>query len=90
LIGYYQLFGWGNHHASSSDISEARVCIAYVTRLYDKTKGAQYAPIIEEDDDARVKLLLDKTKGAQYAPIIENNNEAGGTAAHGVQYYLNN
>ena len=37
-----------------------------------------------------VKLLYDKTKGAQYAPIIEDNNEAGGTAAHGVQYYLNN
>ena len=87
MIGYYQLFGWGNHHASSSDIFKARVC---VTRLYDKTKGAQYAPIIEEDDEARVKLLLDKTKGAQYAPIIEDNNEAGGTAAHGVQYYLNN
>jgi hypothetical protein len=73
--------------ASSSDIFEARVC---VTRLYDKTKGAQYTPIIEEDDEARVKLLLDKTKGAQYAPIIEDNNEAGGTAAHRVQYYLNN
>jgi hypothetical protein len=40
-----------------------------MTRLYDKTKGAQYAPIIEEDDEARVKLLLHKTKGAQYAPI---------------------
>jgi hypothetical protein len=39
--------------------------------LYDKTKGAQYAQIIEEDDEARVKLLYDKTKGAQYAPIIE-------------------
>jgi hypothetical protein len=50
----------------------------------------QYAPIIEEDDEARVKLLLDKTKGAQYASIIEDNNEAGGTATHGVQYYLNN
>jgi hypothetical protein len=87
LIGYYQLFGGGNHHALSSDIFEARVC---VTRLYDKTKGAQYTPIIEEDDEARVKLLLDKTKGAQYAPIIEDNNEAGGTSAHGVQYYLNN
>jgi hypothetical protein len=46
-----------------------------VTRLYDKTKGPQYAPIIEEDDKARVKLLLDKTKGAQYAPIIEDNNK---------------
>jgi hypothetical protein len=27
---YCALFGWGNHHASSSDIFEARVC---VTRL---------------------------------------------------------
>jgi hypothetical protein len=26
----------------------------------------------------------------QYASIIEDNNEAGGTAAYGVQYYLNN
>jgi hypothetical protein len=25
--------------------------------LCDKTKGAQYAPLIEEDDEARVKLL---------------------------------
>jgi hypothetical protein len=32
--------------------------------LYDKSKGAQYAQIIEEDDKARVKLLYDKTKGA--------------------------
>jgi hypothetical protein len=72
---HYVCVGWGNHHASSSNISEARVCVAYVTRLYDKTKGPQYAPIIEEDDQARVKLLLDKTKGAQYAPIIEDNNE---------------
>jgi hypothetical protein len=54
--------------------------------LCDKTKGAQY----EEDDEARVKLLYDKTKGAQYVSIIEDNNEAGGTATHGVQYYLNN
>jgi hypothetical protein len=61
-----------------------------VIKLYDKTKGAQYVPIIEEDDEARVKLLLDKTKCAQYASIIKDNNEAGGTAAHGVQYYLNN
>jgi hypothetical protein len=61
-----------------------------MTRLYDKTKGAQYAPIIEEDDESQVKLLLDKTKCAQYASIIEDNNEAGDTAAHGVQYYLNN
>jgi hypothetical protein len=90
LIEYYQLFGWGNHHASSSDIFEARVYVTYVTRLYDKTKCAQYASIIEEYDKARVKLLYDKTKGAQYAPIIENNNEAGGIAAHGIQYYLNN
>jgi hypothetical protein len=30
---------------------------AYVIRLYDKIKGAQYALIIEEDDEARVKLL---------------------------------
>jgi hypothetical protein len=48
------------HHTSYpiiSDISEARVYVAYVTRLYDKTKGAQYAPIIEEDDESRVKLL---------------------------------
>jgi hypothetical protein len=36
---------------------QARVCVAYVTRLYDKTKVAQYASIIEEDDKARVKLL---------------------------------
>jgi hypothetical protein len=90
LIEYYQLFGWGNHHASSSDISEARVCVTYVTRLYDKTKGAQYASIIEEYDKARVKLLYDKTKDAHYAPIIEDNNKVGGTVAHGVQYYLNN
>jgi hypothetical protein len=60
------------------------------TLLCDKTKSVQYAPIIKEDDEARVKLLLDKTKCAQYASIIEDNNEAGGTAAHGVQYYLNN
>jgi hypothetical protein len=33
--------------------------------LCDKTKGAQYVLIIEEDDEARVKLLYDKTKGAQ-------------------------
>jgi hypothetical protein len=33
--------------------------------LYDKTKAAQYAPILEEDDEARVKVLYDKTKGAQ-------------------------
>jgi hypothetical protein len=60
LIGYYQLFGWGNHHHHTSyNIRQA------------KTKGAQYAQIIEEDDEARVKLLYDKTKGAQYAPIIE-------------------
>jgi hypothetical protein len=45
---------------------------------------------IEEDHEARVKLLLNKTKGAQYALIIEDNNESGGTAAHRVQYYLNN
>jgi hypothetical protein len=32
--------------------------------LYDKTKGAQYAQIIEEDNKARVKLLYGKTKGA--------------------------
>jgi hypothetical protein len=52
--------------------------------LYDKIKGAQYAQIIEEDDEARVKLLYDKTKGAQYAPIIEEDNEVGGTAIQGV------
>jgi hypothetical protein len=46
-----------NHHASSSGISEARVCVTYVTRLYDKTKVAQYASIIEENDEARVKFL---------------------------------
>jgi hypothetical protein len=39
--------------------------------LYDKTKCAQYAQIIEEDNEAQVKLLYDKTKGAQYASIIE-------------------
>jgi hypothetical protein len=30
--------------------------------LYDKTKGAQYASIIEEDDESWVKLLYDRTK----------------------------
>jgi hypothetical protein len=40
-----------------SVISEARVCVAYVTRLYDKIKVAQYVSIIEQDDKARVKLL---------------------------------
>jgi hypothetical protein len=58
--------------------------------LYDKTKSAQYAQIIEEDNEARVKLLYDKTKGAQYALIIEEDNKAGGTTVQGVQYYLNN
>jgi hypothetical protein len=48
--------------------------------LFDKNKDSQYALIIEEDDETRVKLLYDKTKDAQYAPIIEEDNEAGGTA----------
>jgi hypothetical protein len=47
--------------------------------LYNKTKGAQYAQIIEEDDESRIKLLYDKTKGTQYAPIIKEDDEAGGT-----------
>jgi hypothetical protein len=29
LIEYYQLFGWGNHHASSSDISRAASCTTW-------------------------------------------------------------
>jgi hypothetical protein len=58
--------------------------------LYDKTKGAQYAQIIEEDDEARVKLLYDKTKDAQYALIIKEDNEPRDTTIQGVQYYLNN
>jgi hypothetical protein len=33
LIGYYQLFGWGNHHASYPTSKEARVCVVYMTRL---------------------------------------------------------
>jgi hypothetical protein len=33
LIGYYQLFGWGNHHASYLTSKEARVYIAYMIRL---------------------------------------------------------
>jgi hypothetical protein len=38
--------------------------------------SAQYAPIIEEDDETRVKLLYDKTKGVQYGPIIIEDDEA--------------
>jgi hypothetical protein len=30
---YYQLFGWGNHHASYPTSKEARVYVAYMTRL---------------------------------------------------------
>jgi hypothetical protein len=41
-------------------------------------------PIIEEDDEAWVKLLYDKTKGAQYAPIIEEDDKSGGVTVQGV------
>jgi hypothetical protein len=58
--------------------------------LYDKIKDAQYASIIEEDDETRVNLLYDKSKGAQLTSIMEKDNETGGTTVQGVQYYLNN
>jgi hypothetical protein len=64
LIGYYQIFEQGSrimpHRISDKQGSTSLRCF-----LYDKTKAAQYAPILEEDDEARVKVLYDKTKGAQ-------------------------
>jgi hypothetical protein len=38
------------------------------------------------DDIAPNYYSAQSFDSAQYAPIIEDNNEAGGTAAHGVQY----
>jgi hypothetical protein len=64
LIGYYQIFRRGSrimpHTISDKQGNTGLRCF-----LYDKTKGAQYVPIIKEDDKAQVKLLYDKTKCAQ-------------------------
>jgi hypothetical protein len=63
LIGYYQIFEGSDimtHTISGKQESMSLYCF-----LYDKTKCAQYTPIIEEDNEARVKLLYDKTKDVQ-------------------------
>jgi hypothetical protein len=57
---FINIIWMGNHHVSYPTYltnKEARVCVAYMTRLYNKTKSAQYVQIIEEDDKPRVKLL---------------------------------
>jgi hypothetical protein len=91
LIGYYKLFGWGNHHASYPTSKES----SYPTSKEFKHGSA----LIRLNMHSMHKLLKKttkhelsycKTKGAYYAPIIEDDNEAGDMAVHGIQYYLNN